>query len=384
MITINVRRLLIYLSLIVLLTGCVGAWEVTLTSPTGEGSTVTRADYKALEAFTDDDGSLPVERVLYEQGYRVIETLHAAGSDGATQIWTWPDVAEEARWFKDGTLQIGGATIDADRITLEPPALAADITASLQDIAPTAAAALDIPAPSKATGHVLAHRGTDDVEANQVLLLFLDGFGYVRYREALEAGLIPHLAALEEPVVGHTEYPPCTVVGSATILTGAPPSVNGAVDRRTRSTEIETLFDVVKYAGLEGIAVEGNALSFNLRNAEITLSGDRDNNGSTDDNVLTNALDVLDQGMPDLFWVHFHGIDDAGHTYGPGAPEEMDAVAGVDAAVGEILSKLPPRTLVLIFADHGMHAVQEGDRLGNHNNLIARDMLVPIWVLMTP
>jgi predicted AlkP superfamily pyrophosphatase or phosphodiesterase len=217
-----------------------------------------------------------------------------------------------------------------------------------------------------------------------VLLLFLDGFGYVRYREALESGLIPNLSALGEPAVGHSEYPPCTVVGTATVLTGAPPSVNGAVDRRTRTTGVETLFDVAKEAGLDGVAVEGNALSFNLRNAEIMLSGDRDNNGSTDDNVLANALEVLDQGMPDLFWVHFHGIDDAGHTYGPGAPEEASAIAGVDAAVGEILSILPPRTLVLIFADHGMHAVREGDRLGNHGNLIARDMLVPIWAFMTP
>jgi predicted AlkP superfamily pyrophosphatase or phosphodiesterase len=83
--------------------------------------------------------------------------------------------------------------------------------------------------------------------------------------------------------------------------------------------------------------------------------------------------------MPDLLWIHFHGIDDAGHTHGPGASAEQAAVAGVDAAVGEVLATLPSRTLVLVFADHGMHAVEEGDRSGNHGHLIARDMLVPIW-----
>jgi predicted AlkP superfamily pyrophosphatase or phosphodiesterase len=93
-----------------------------------------------------------------------------------------------------------------------------------------------------------------------------------------------------------------------------------------------------------------------------------------------NALSVLDEGMPDLFWVHFHGIDDAGHTYGPDAPEERQTIAAVDAAVGELLAALPENTLVIIFADHGMHAVQEEGRLGNHGHLIERDMLIPIWV----
>jgi predicted AlkP superfamily pyrophosphatase or phosphodiesterase len=87
--------------------------------------------------------------------------------------------------------------------------------------------------------------------------------------------------------------------------------------------------------------------------------------------------------MPDLFWVHFHGIDDAGHTYGPGAPEEAETLREVDAAVGELLDALPAQTLVLIFADHGMHAVAEGERQGNHGNLIVRDMLIPIWTVMT-
>jgi predicted AlkP superfamily pyrophosphatase or phosphodiesterase len=90
-------------------------------------------------------------------------------------------------------------------------------------------------------------------------------------------------------------------------------------------------------------------------------------------------LAVLDEGMPDLFWVHFHGIDDTGHSYGPGSPEEEAAIAGVDTAVGDILARVPTGTLVLIFADHGMHAVDEEERSGNHGSLIERDMLVPIW-----
>jgi predicted AlkP superfamily pyrophosphatase or phosphodiesterase len=171
-------------------------------------------------------------------------------------------------------------------------------------------------------------------------------------------------------------------VASASLLTGAPPAVNGVDQRGIRKTETETLFDVAAAAGLEVVAVEGNALAFNLRSAEMTLSGDRDGNGSTDDNVLANALAVLEGGMPDLFYVHFHGIDDAGHTYGPGAPEEQAAIHGVDAAVGQLMQALPPNTLAIIFADHGMHQVEEEGRLGNHEFLIERDMFIPITLVL--
>jgi len=89
---------------------------------------------------------------------------------------------------------------------------------------------------------------------------------------------------------------------------------------------------------------------------------------------------VLEDGMPELFFVHFHGIDDAGHTYGPGAPEEEAVIREVDAALGRLLQSLPSDTLVIIFADHGMHQVEGEARSGNHGNLIERDMFIPIWV----
>ena len=84
--------------------------------------------------------------------------------------------------------------------------------------------------------------------------------------------------------------------------------------------------------------------------------------------------------MPDLFFVHFHGIDDLGHKLGPGAPGEEEKIREVDLAVGQILERLPTGTLVIIFADHGMHIVDEEGRIGNHGHLIPRDMLIPIWL----
>lgn len=356
------------------LAGCSLGRETIVVAPDGSDFAVDRALLKSLEVF-DEGLGVPLDRLLWQAGHTVIERLVVTESGGARHEFDWPALADQAWWQPDGAVVIAGQELAADRIEATPPARLSDVQARITDLAATAAAALGLPAPAQSIGRVL-----DAPRAPQVTLVFLDGLGYLRYQEALGAGLIPNLSALGEPLLGLTAYPPSTRVGSAAMLTGAPPEVSGVDGRSIRSTEVETLFDVAAAAGLQVVAVEGEALSFNLRNAQVQLSGDRDGNGSTDDNVLANALAVLDEGMPDLFYVHFHGIDDAGHSYGPGAPEEEAAIREVDAAVGRLLEALPAETLVLLFADHGQHLVQEQERVGNHGHLIERDMFIPIWI----
>lgn len=355
-------------------------WQAEVVAPDGSSFAV---DAELLERLSDPDedkeAAAALNAVLWAAGHRAVETLVVTGPDGARREISWPEVADDASWQADGRIAIGGETLAVDRVEVRPPALLQGVEASITDLAPTVSAALGLPAPAQATGRAL-----DVPAADHVVLVFLDGMGYVRFGEARDEGLIPNLAALGEPMLALTTYPPSTSVSTASLLTGALPAVHGAERRGIRQTEAETILDVVTAAGLQVVAVEGNALAFNLRNAELRLSGDRDGNGSTDDNVLANALAVVEAGIPPLLFVHFHGIDDAGHTYGVGSPEERAAIQGVDAAMGELLSALPAGTLVLIFADHGMHNVQEEGRLGNHGSLIERDMFIPILIVQVP
>ncbi len=368
---------LLALALLFCLASCAPAWEATVVAPDGSDFPVDGKVLANLADFVEEgQEDLALERVLWTAGHWVIERLIVNEPEGARHEFDWAAVADDAWWRKDGKLSIGGELFPVSRVEVEPPPLLRQVEANIIDIAPTVAAALGLPSPAQATGRAL-----EAPPAGHVFLLFLDGFGYVRYVEARDAGLIPNLVALGEPLLALTVYPPSTTMGSAALLTGAPPWVNGVDQRGIRKTEVETLFDVASAAGLQVVAVEGNALAFNLRNAEMQLSGDRDGNGSTDDNVLANALAVLAEGMPDLFYVHFHGIDDAGHTYGPNTPEEEAVICEVDAAVGQLLAALPADTLIFIFADHGMHMVEEEGRLGNHEHLIERDMFIPIFVV---
>jgi hypothetical protein len=368
-----------WLLALLLLSGCGRTWQATVLRPDGSAFRVDRAALDRL-ATSSEDGEqkpVPVDRVLYAAGHRAVERLYVVASDGSRREFDWAAVADDAVWLEDGRLSIGGEELEATQLEVQPPALLSQVQADITDIAPTAAAALGLEPPDHATGQTLV-----DAQADHVLLLFLDGLGYQRFVRAREEGLVPTLAGWPEPLVGLTVYPPVTSVATAALLTGAPPDVNGVDERGIRKTGVQTLLDAVASAGRRTIAVEGSNLAFNLPNAEIRLSGDRDGNGSTDDNVLANALSALDQGMPDLLFVHFHGIDDAGHTYGPASPEEAAEIRVVDAALGQILERLPSGTLVIAFADHGMHPVDDDSEKGDHGRLTASNVFIPIWAMV--
>ncbi|MBC7248901.1 MAG: alkaline phosphatase family protein [Anaerolineae bacterium] len=359
--------------LLILLPACVLSprWSATLLIGGDEVIFDTAAWRQLVGDFGEEvDGqrAVPLERVLWEQGAPAVEAVSLDGVD-----YAWDKYYDRAWWLADGRVLIGEETVRPERVTVIAPELLAQATASITDIAPTVASALGLPAPQEATGRVLT-----DVRAEHVVLLFLDAYGYIRHQEALAEGLNPRIAALGEPLCAVTTYPTQTPVSTASLLTGAPPLVHGVRTRGIRQTDAETLFDKLTAAGRRGVAVEGGQLAFNLRNAEIVLSGDKDGNGGTDDNTYANTLAVLEAGVPDLLLVHFHGIDDVGHEYGPLTPPEEAKISEVDGYVGDIVDRLPPGTLVILFADHGMHTVQEGERLGNHGSLLARDVFIPI------
>jgi len=373
-----VSRCIAGLLALLLLAGCRANWQATVLRPDGRAFTAGPQTLRDLDAYAEEAGGrrvLPLERVLAAAGHTSVERLTVVEPGGARHEFAWAAVAEEARWLPDGRVEIDGQALAAAQLEAEPSPLAAQVQARLIDVAPTIAAALGVPAPAKATGRAL-----DVPRAPRVALIFLDGLGYLRYGEAQRDGLIPNLAGLGAPLLGLTVYPPVTNVATPSLLTGAPPAVHGADRRGIRTTSAETIFDTVTAAGRRAVAVEGDSLAFNLRNADVQLSGDRDGNGSTDDNVAANALAAIAAGPPDLLFVHWHGIDDAGHTYGPGAPQEVAKIAEVDAALGQIVSALPSQTLIVVVADHGMHLVQEEGRLGNHGHLVERDMFVPIVI----
>ena len=373
--------LVLSLGLVLLLTVCQPNWEIRVNDGSGAQQIVQASSWQEWQEFLVDDSgrqAIPLERVFAELGYSLIENIKLTEVDGLSHDYDWAIAAPDSWLLKDGQINILENTYSVSSIQVEPPLSYFQVSASILDIAPTVAYAMGFSPPSQSIGVSLL-----DQPADRVMLVFLDGFGYLRYLRALDEGLIPFLGSLDPPLMALATYPPVTRVSTASVLTGAPPQVHGVNGRDTRKTEIETLFDVAVQNGISVGAIEGESLAFELRNATFKLSGDRNGDGNTDDEVLVNALDMLKTGQPDLFWVHFHGIDDAGHTYGPGWPDEQDAVRRVDAAVGELVQATLPGVLVIIFADHGMHQLGDEGQGGNHGYLIEEDIFNPNFHLLS-
>jgi predicted AlkP superfamily pyrophosphatase or phosphodiesterase len=83
---------------------------------------------------------------------------------------------------------------------------------------------------------------------------------------------------------------------------------------------------------------------------------------------VTQVLDWLSlpaERAPSLITVYFGDVDDAGHQFGPDAPETAAAIARVDSAVGAIVNGLRQRGLeervnLVVVSDHGMTRVDPG------------------------
>jgi len=315
---------------------------------------------------------VPLGQLFYHAGLLWIDQVSLTLNDGKVVDFTWDKISDRAVISSSGEISIDDDSYSVRKIDVKTSAMAADTFYSIMDIAPTIAYAMGLPELPEAIGQV---RVTRSGEWDQVVMILLDGFQFEKMQTMINDGSLPFLGQLDLLRKGVTVFPPITTSSTAAALTGTPPLINGVYGYGFRSTDVKTLFDLFAEKGRNVIAVEGASLSFNLRNSETILSGDRDGNGYSDDNVALNSLEIIHSRLPDLLFIHFHEIDDMGHSYGPESEQYESAAVRVDGYLKEIYTALPEKTFLIIFADHGMHSLEKG---GNHGTLVPADMIIPI------
>jgi predicted AlkP superfamily pyrophosphatase or phosphodiesterase len=74
--------------------------------------------------------------------------------------------------------------------------------------------------------------------------------------------------------------------------------------------------------------------------------------------VIGPACDIIREHKPDVMLVHFPSVDNVGHAIGWATPQQMQAIADADVAVGKLLdamsdAQMTDSTLLIITADHG-------------------------------
>lgn len=365
----------ITITISVVFTGCSPSWEIPVRM---DGSVKVFSSQEWTDLMGDFGESeacsgLSSEIVFYQMGAEIIDSVSLELSEGGEEIIRWPNHSDDACFTSSGHFLVSGKEYQPNSVRLISNPFINDAR-HITDITATAANALGMDA-NQFPGNSLLEE-----EYSHLILVFLDAFGWDQYERAMNEELNANISTFDEIHKAVTVYPPRTSTATAALLTGLKPGESGVDRGGIRSTDAQTIFDLAVEAGITPYVVEGESLPFNYRNAEIVLSGDRDKDGSTDDNVFQNAVEVIENINPRFLLIHFHGIDDQGHTFGPESEQVAETIREINGYFGKILDKLTEDTLVIGFADHGMHEVNEDGRTGNHGNLIYQDMAVPIFI----
>ncbi|AOY76270.1 alkaline phosphatase family protein [Clostridium formicaceticum] len=210
----------------------------------------------------------------------------------------------------------------------------------------------------------------------KVLILFLDGFGYHQYLHAIEKGYAPFLKELALAEKATSVYQSVTNAGFAAMITGKSPYENGVYSRSQRDLKVPSIFAVAKDLNKKSVLIEGDIKILNTE-IEPLLNRDENNNGITCDEVFETALEHIDTDY-DLMFIHFHGIDDMGHSYGDFHETTMKMIKETDNYARELVENWEGK--VIITSDHGMHSTPEALRGGNHGSFRYQDMIVPYIV----
>lgn len=338
---------------------------------------LNRALMEELEEFADSEGKLPLERILYHLGYRAVDTVAFLVPEEPAQSLNWRDVAELVSWLGDGRIEINEEILSPNEIHVLEHPLPQEARFQINDLANTILYSLSIPLLDAAESTPVT-----PLIAEHVVLIFWDGLGFLDAQRGMSEGLTPILAGLPAPYMGITAYPSTTSVATAAMITGLHPEKNGVEVAGIRTTASITIFDRMRSEGKEFTIIEGNSLYLtNLKDDNLVLVMDADLDGSNDDEIFRVAKGELIYDPPDFLWVHFHGLDDSGHTYSPWSQEYRESMARIDEYVGELIQASPSGTLFLIVADHGMNSGLEDQRSGEHGNLIVEDMIIPLFVV---
>jgi hypothetical protein len=356
-----------------LLTACQSGWQVDiLINGAPSGSIDEDLVNLYIQEVGDESGSIPLAHILYHHGFTLIDEIQLIMDDETNHSFAWEIIAEKARINIKGEIIVDEVTFSPITIDISPSPFAVEVKLSIMDLAPTMAKVLGLPELPDAHG-----QPRSELSAQHGVLILIDGLQYEKLLTLVENGSLRFLGEIEEIQRGLTVYPSITTSSTGALLTGTPPQINGVYGYGYRSTDSITLFDLAAEGGRSVTAVEGYSLAFGLQNADVILSGDRDGDGFTDDNVLDNSLRVIAEEMPDLLFIHFHDVDDQGHSYGPESPEYENAIIRVDGYLDQIYQVLPANTFIIIFADHGMQNDPTSTG-GNHGGLTLFAMTIPI------
>ena len=187
-----------------------------------------------------------------------------------------------------------------------------------------------------------------------------------------------------------TIYPSITLPSHTSMLTGVGPDKhhilwNGWVPSRGLVT-VPTAFSQAKQAGFSTAVFVGKEKFRHLvstnsvdqftygRAAAVDVvkidggGGEEKHEGTVlADKVAAQAATYILRQKPNLCFIHFADPDSVGHKFGWGSPEQLEAFAKTDAALGVVVKAIDQagianETVIIVTADHGGHGRTHGSK----------------------
>ncbi|WP_306212732.1 alkaline phosphatase family protein [Actinoplanes sp. RD1] len=233
---------------------------------------------------------------------------------------------------------------------------------SLAEVLPSVAAVLGVPGAVDALG-----LGAVLGDVDRVAVLLVDGLG--AYQLPSVTAHAPILGQLGDRTIT-SGFPSTTPVSLATIGTGVPPGEHGIVGFTVRQESGEVLnhiqwghhpdpvawqpvptwFERLRAAGVGATLVTRPS----FRGTGLTVACYRGASfaGAADVSSLATAM-LAALSSPGLVYGYHPDLDHHGHGTGVGSPEWAAAAGALEELVSRLVAGLPPRSALLITADHG-------------------------------
>ncbi len=215
--------------------------------------------------------------------------------------------------------------------------------------------------------------------SKKVLIIGIDGCR----PDALQAARTPALDSLvrDGAVSYTTQTGDITVSGPgwSSLLTGVWRDKHGVDDNEFRQPHYDqypALFTRLEKARPE--AVTTSIVHWSPINEHIVRLADYQQQVGSDLDVALVARSRLTVDNPDLLFLHFDEVDDAGHSHGfdPENPKYIEAIEATDRHVQFVLDALRSRKtyaeedwLVLVSTDHGGTEKEHGKNIPTHRTI---------------
>ena len=205
------------------------------------------------------------------------------------------------------------------------------------------------------------------IGADQTIVLVLDGLGWMQLQDRLS--LMPTLAAMDGQAIT-TVCPSTTATALTSITTGLPPGEHGVMGYRMAIGR--DVLNVLRWTTHRGDARQSipprsiNAHDpFGSQRPPIVVRAEFEHSGFTAAHLYNTRLvgyrmpstmvvevaRLARSGEP-FIYVYYDGIDKVAHEYGLGAHYEAE-LGAVEWMIKYLVEVLPPRSALLITADHG-------------------------------